>query len=245
MSFPTYRLKQHLRTVGEGATQAHYGEVEAIIKRDHAEARAQVYSELVANRLAALVGVDVATGALVAHGTGLKFASLRLANMGRGATSIETEEQFRRASSRYADQCAGIAVFDLWIGNEDRVGNLIASIGPNAEYLIVAFDHGRTLLGCIDGVFEALDYLKNPDLPNTHPMAGTLDYGRCKLMVQRIQNIEEDLIYEVCDLGDTCGSVMPVDQTQLGKALVERREFLPRVVERVLIPRESTAGKPS
>ena len=158
MSFLTYRLNRHLRTVDEGATQAHYGEVEAIIKQDHAEARVQVYSELVANRFAALVGVDVATGALVAHDTELKFASLRLANIAAGATCIETEEQFESASSRYASQCARIAVFDLWIGNEDRVGNLMARIGPDAEYLIVTFDHGRTLLGCIDGVVEAVKY---------------------------------------------------------------------------------------
>ena len=245
MSFPTYRLKQHVRTVGEGATETHYGEVEAIIKQDHAEARFQVYSELVANRLAALVGVDVATGALVAHDTGLKFASLRLANIARGATRIQTKNQFRRVSDRYADQCAGIAVFDLWIGNEDRVGNLIASIGPNAEHLIVAFDHGRTLLGCVDGVFEALDYLKNPDLPKTHPMSRTVVRARCELIIERIQNITDELIYELCDLGDTCGSVMPVDQVQLGKVLVERREFLPKVVERVLFAEEPTAGKPS
>ena len=245
MSFVTYRLIRRLRTVGEGSTQALYGEVEAVIKQDHREARVQVYSELVANRLAALVGVDVATGALVAHDTGLKFASLRLSNIAAGATCIETEEQFILAASRYASQCAKIAVFDLWIGNEDRVGNLMASIGPDAEYLIVAFDHGRTLLGCIDDAFQAVDYLKNPDQLNSHPMTGTLLRSHCELMVQRIQNIEEALIYEVCDLGDTCGSVMPVDQIQLGEALVERRAFLPQVVERVLFPDESMAGKPS
>ena len=62
MSFLTYRLSRRLRTVEEGSTQAHYGEVEAIIKQDHKEARVQIYSELVANRLAALVGVDVVKG---------------------------------------------------------------------------------------------------------------------------------------------------------------------------------------
>ena len=245
MSFLTYRLTRRIRTVGEGATQAHYGEVEAIIKQDHQEARVQVYSELVANRLAALVGVDVATGALVAHDTGLKFASLHLANIAAGATHIETEEQFERASSRYANQCARIAVFDLWIGNEDRVGNLMASIGPDAEYLIVAFDHGRTLLGCIDGVRNALKYLKKPELPNSHPMSGMLNRHHCELMVHRIQNINEELIYELCDLGDTCGSVMPVEQAELGEALAERRAFLPELVERVLFAEESIAGKPS
>ena len=129
MSFLTYRLSRRLRTVEDGATQAHCGLVEAIIKQDHAEARVQVYSELVANRLAALVGVDVATGALVAHDTGLKFASLRLANIATDATSIEEEKDFELATKRYARQCARIAVFDLWIGNEDRTSNLMASIG--------------------------------------------------------------------------------------------------------------------
>ena len=81
MSFLTYRLSRRLGTMGEGATEAQLGEVQAIIKQDHAAARVQVYSELVAHRLAALVGVDVATGALVAHDTGLKYASLRLANI--------------------------------------------------------------------------------------------------------------------------------------------------------------------
>ena len=245
MSFLTYRLNRRLRAVGEGATQAHYGEVEAIIKQDHAEARVQVYTELVANRLAALVGVDVATGALVAHDTGLKFASLHLANIAAGATVIETEEQFEHAANRYASQCARIAVFDLWIGNEDRVGNLMASIGPDAEYLIVAFDHGRTLLGCIDGVGEALNYLKNPDLPSAHPMSGLLNRSHCELMVERIRNIKDDLIYELCDLGDTCGSVMPAEQAELCVALADRRAFLPELVERVLFAEDPIAGNPS
>ena len=262
MSFLTYRLSRRLGTMDEGATEAQLGEVQAIIKQDHAAARVQVYSELVAHRLAALVGVDVATGALVAHDTGLKYASLRLANIAAGATVIETEEQFERASRRYASQCARIAVFDLWIGNEDRVCNLMASIGPDTEYLIVAFDHGRTLLGCVDGVRQALEYLKNPKnpklpeshpklpkshrkLPKLHPMSGLLNRAHCELMVERIQNINDDLIYELCDLGDTCGSVMPVEQAALCDALVKRQAFLPDIVERVLFAEDPIAGNPS
>ena len=139
--------------------------------------------------------------------------SLRLASRSQDRPSapsgIETEEQFERASRRYASQCARIAVFDLWIGNEDRVCNLMASIGPDIEYLIVAFDHGRTLLGCVDGVRQALEYLKNPKLPESHPklpkshpMSGLLNRAHCELMVERIQNINDDLIYELCDLGN-------------------------------------------
>ena len=245
MSFLTYRLSRRLGTMGEGATEAHLGEVQAIIKQDHVDARVQVYSELVANRLATFLGVDVATGALVAHDRGIRFASLRISNIAAGATSIETDKDFERVAERYAIQCARIAVFDLWIGNEDRVGNLKASIGPDAEYLIVAFDHGRTLLGCIDGVEDALDYLKNPHLPRAHPMSGLLNRDHCDLMVERIRNIDNDLIYELCDLGDTCGSVLPLEQAELCVALAKRRVFLPDLVERVLFAEDPIAGNPS
>ena len=237
MSFLTYRLSRHVRPVQEGSTDAHYGEVEAIIKQDHREARVQVYSELIAHRLAALLGVDVATGALVAHDRGIRFASLRLANISAGATRIVTEKEFERAADRYASQCARIAVFDLWIANEDRIGNLMASIGADAEYLIVAFDHGRTLLGCVDGVRNALAYLKNPELPTSHPMSGMLNRDHCEVMVGRISNIKEELIYELCDLGGACGSVIPAEQAELCGALAERRAFLPGLVERVLFAR--------
>ena len=244
-NFLTYRLSRRVRAVDEGATEAHYGEVEAIIKQDHREARVQVYSEFVAHRLAALLGVDVATGALVAHDRGISYASLRLANISAGATSIESEEEFERATARYARQCARIAVFDLWIGNEDRVGNLMASIGADSEYLIAAFDHGRTLLGCTVDVREAVDYLKDASQPRSHPMSGMVDRAHCELMVKRIQSIGRDLIYELCDLGDTCGRVMPTEQVELGEALDERRALVPALVERVLFAEDPIAGSPS
>ena len=109
----------------------------------------------------------------------------------------------------------------------------------------MAFDHGRTLLGCRDDVSKALSYLKSPERPKSHPMAGALERDHCEKMVQRIRSVQEELIYEVCELGDTCGSVMPAEQVVLGEALVERRELLPRIVERVLFAEEPISGRPS
>lgn len=65
-------------------------------------------------------------------------------------------------------------------------------------------------------------------------MADMLHRDHCQPMVRCIQNILEDLIYVVSDLGDTCGSVMPVKQMQLGEMPVERPALLLQVVERVL-----------
>ena len=212
MSFLTYRLNGHLRTVDEGATQAHYGEVEAIIKQNHAQARVQVYSELVANRLAALIGVDVVTGALVAHDTGLKFASLRLSNIAAGAICIETEEQFDRATSRYASQCAKIAVFDLWIGNEDRGDNLMASIGKDAEHVEERLaGSGRCVHGLFGsgkmGTLECCD----DDLKIVHGARQPVD-ARDHQRLVRVDEIEDDPELgttreggAVAGLGASCG----------------------------------------
>jgi hypothetical protein len=128
MSFVTYRLKSQLEEVGVGATESRRGEVEAIIKQDHNEARGQIYSELVAYRLACLIGVEVACGALVSHDRGLRFASLVISDVSNVGRDIETPEDIAAVTARYPRECARIAVFDLWIGNHDRLGNLHANI---------------------------------------------------------------------------------------------------------------------
>jgi hypothetical protein len=60
--FITYALGNIRQPVGHGATAPEIGDVTAIVKQDGGESRAQVYSEYVAGRLAALVGVPVAVG---------------------------------------------------------------------------------------------------------------------------------------------------------------------------------------
>jgi hypothetical protein len=86
-----YTLSGVRKAVGHGATAPEIGDVAAIIKQDGGESRAQVYSEYVAGRLAAMVGVTVAAGVFVAHARGLRYASLKIAEVGFALTDIDME----------------------------------------------------------------------------------------------------------------------------------------------------------
>lgn len=242
MSFATYSLKNRLGAVGTGSTEARYGELVAIIKQDHPEARGQVYAEIAAIRLAGLLGVDVASGALVSHDTGLKFASLKLSNQSSAARNISTNADLKRVLVRYPRQCARIAVFDLWIGNDDRAGNLIAGVGRGSSPLIVALDHGRALLGGGDHPLDAMRYLNRHDFPRFHPFGGGLDRQYCDETVAMIASLPFSSIYDACDLGDTCGAVMVDEQAELADVLDKRRQWLPALVASVLFPPQEPAS---
>jgi hypothetical protein len=248
MPFITYRLKQRRRAVGKGATEARYGDLEAIIKQDHNEARGQVYSEIVAYRLAMMVGVEVATGVLVADDTGLKFASLAISKLANRLRDISTEADVKRLCSRYAQQSARLAVFDLWIGNDDRLGNVRADVTVSSDRLVVGLDHGRALLGSAShlGVSAAFDYLSQQDKPRTHPFSGLLHQQFCDEALDRINCLHDDAIQEACVLSDTCGMIMVDDQLILADLLKQRRAFLPNLVQTVLqpIPPPTTGSVP-
>lgn len=230
MGFVTYKLRKRLRKVGKGATESHIGEVEAIIKQDHNEARGQVYSELVAYRLATMIGVEAACGALVAHDTGLKYASLVVSNIVASSRDISTKADVARVTARYPVECARIAVFDIWIGNDDRLGNLRANVTRSSDNLIVALDHGRSLLGSGTDPIDALHWLERRDFPGDHPFSGHLDRRYCEEALKRIQDLSPESIADACILNDTCGAVMIPEQAELANILDERRTWLASLV---------------
>lgn len=57
-----YKIIEILEKNIDSTTDSHYGNLSILIKNDHIEAEAQVYSELVANKLAILLGIPVAVG---------------------------------------------------------------------------------------------------------------------------------------------------------------------------------------
>jgi hypothetical protein len=126
-AFVTYTLQNSRQPVGQGATEPEIGELAAIIKQDTNESRAQVYCEFVGARLAALVGVQVAAGVFVSHSRGLRSASLKVAEVGFALTDIGHEEA-ETVAARYPVEAAKLAVFDAWICNTDRAGNLKANL---------------------------------------------------------------------------------------------------------------------
>jgi len=234
VSFVTYKLKQRPRSVGKGATESRMGDVEAVVKQDHNEARGQVNSEIVAYRLASLIGVEAAFGALVAHDTGLKYASLVISIIATDSRVISSKADIERVTKRYPLECARIAVFDLWVGNDDRLGNLRANVTRSSDHLIVALDHGRTLLGSGNDPIDALKWLERTDFPTDHPFVGRLVPEYCQEILERIQGLDARIIADVCILNDTCGAVMLPEQADLADLLDRRREWLPDLVAKRL-----------
>lgn len=235
LPFITYALRNVRKPVGRGATGPEYGEVAAVIKQDGDESRAQVYSEYVCSRLASLVGVNAATGVVVAHSRGLRYASLLISEVGFSLTEID-DEHATEVAERYPVEAAKIAVFDMWIGNFDRSGNIRANLAESTDNLFVGIDHGCSLLSIESTVDESLLVLGNTEWPPSHIFGNLVRQYYVDSAIQRIQCLSDESIQEACLLGGTVGSIMPMDQAMLSEALVKRRELLPAIVERVLKP---------
>ena len=147
MGFLTYNLKWRTQQIDSehSSTGACLGDIEAVIKRDTHNAPAQVYCEYVAARLAALVGINVAAGVLVPHATGIMHASLSVSEVANPLQKVDFNnlEDFK---SRHPVEAARLAVFDLWIANVDRVGNILASMGASMDDIVAGIDNGACLL---------------------------------------------------------------------------------------------------
>lgn len=231
----TYTLTGVRKAVGRGVTGPEVGDVAAIIKQDGQESRAQIYSEYVAGRLAVMVGVTVAAGVLVVHAAGVRYASLKVAEVGFALADIE-QEHVDEVVARYPVEAANLAVFDVWIGNGDRAGNLRANLQESTNNLIIGLDHGGSLLSAGESIDAALERMRRTDFPRGHLFAERLDRRLADAMVERIARLSDEAIHDACVLGETLGSVILPDQADLADALVWRRNNLQGIVDRTLFP---------
>lgn len=234
-AFVTYTLQSSKKPVGQGATEPEIGELAAIIKQDTNESRAQVYCEFVGARLAALVGVQVAAGVLVSHSRGLRFASLKVAEVGFTLADIDHDEA-ESVVARYPIEAAKLAVFDTWICNTDRAGNLKANLAESTDNMMIGLDHGGSLLSIADNLNTAFDRLDSCDWPHHHIFQGLLRKHLLQPVIARVQAIPDEAIDEACVLSGTVGSVMLPDQAMLAEKLKWRRDKLNVLVENVLKP---------
>ncbi len=236
-AFVTYTLKNSRQPVGQGATDPEIGELAAIIKQDSNESRAQVYCEYVGARLAALVGVQVAAGVFVSHSRGLRFASLKVAEVGFTLADIGHDEA-EPVVARYPIEAAKLAVFDAWICNTDRAGNLKANLAESTDNMMIGLDHGGSLLSIADNLNTAFDRLDSCDWPPHHIFQGLLYRHLVQPVIARVQAIPDEAIDEACVLSGTVGSVMLPDQAMLAEKVKWRRDQLDAIVEKVLRPLE-------
>lgn len=239
MGFLTYHLQYRSKKIddNESSTGACFGNLEAVVKRDTEDAPAQVYCEYVASRLASLISLNVATGVLVPHATGLMYASLAISQVAAPLQKVDLNnlQEFRR---RHPVEAARLAVFDLWVANADRVGNVLASMGLSMDDIVAGIDNGACLLNAESTKNASLKLLWSKDKPDYHLFGTGHLWIHCEETVRRIEKLSDLAIDDACVLGDTVGSVMMPEQAEVAAALKWRRSRgrLRRLVKNVLIP---------
>lgn len=241
-----------------GATR---GQLQVAIKRDGAENPTQVYSELVANRLAQFLGLPVAVGVAArddADPRVSRFASLWVADHDARVFDFTEADpdpdsppapagahnetgfywQFKKLCERHPMEAAQLAVFDLWIGNEDRDLNIKGQLDEgqgNEPNVLFALDQGNSLLSCGMNIDDSLKKLRSSDFPSMHPMKGMLSGFECGEMVERINAMPDWAMLSAIVCGTQIGSVIPDRQYELYDVLDERRKLLRELVQRVLV----------
>ena len=243
-------------------TGAQDGQLSAILKCDHEAAKAQVYAELVANRLAMFLGIPVVVGVPARDGSPdapLHFAALRAAEASLDVYDFTVDDvsdadddddtdslpagMYRNAGharpmaalcQKYPLEAAAIAVFDLWIGNEDRALNFKAELAGGHRGVMFALDQGSSLLACRPTVEQSLAWLARPDYPSFHPFQKLLNARYCGAMVERISSMPDWAILSATAYDDTVGNITLDEQYAAYAALIGRKLLLGTLVDRVL-----------
>lgn len=252
-----HQLKQHTST---GARKGH---IKAVLKHDSEENHSQVYSELVANRLAQFLGLPVAVGVAISDADNqsiTRFASLWVEDITANVFDFTSEVppqyqppepnkkngvhrdfywQYKRLCSLHPIEAAQLAVFDLWVGNEDRElnlkGRVDGEVGGNELNVFFSLDQGDSLLSCGGSKEDSLKKLQSPSFPSFSPMSSFLNPFECGLMTERIKSIPDWALMSAVVCGVQVGSVTPDMQYMLLDVLDKRREVLCQLVERVLL----------
>lgn len=245
-------------------TGAEDGQLSAVLKYDHAEAKSQVYAELVANRLALFLGIPVLIGVPARTSTvdsRLRFASIRAAEVGLDVYDFTADDRLdpdedpdnapplpegmyrtsghARAmtvlAQKYPKETADLAVFDLWIGNEDRALNFKADLVAKDRGVMFALDQGSSLLACRATVDKSLECLSRSDFPGFHPFQKLVNARYCGAMIERITSMPDWAIMSATIYDDTVGNVTIAEQVATFEVLIERKRFLGSLVDQVLL----------
>ena len=260
MPILSYELGHRSTPNARSSTGARDGHVAAVIKHDTEHRPAQVYSELAANRLAQFLGLPVAVGVAVRakrEANSLRFASLKAAEEGldfydctdHDAAFEEDDREIEpgmhtnsghvpaliKACRRYPLETAQIAVFDLWIGNDDRPGNLKATLSDGGFGSIFAIDQGASLLCCAPRRQDALTQLRSGEFPRYHAFQKLVSPVYCGEMIERICAIPEWAMLAAMTFDDNVGTVTVAEQFEVCEILQQRRRFLRDLTTKVLL----------
>jgi len=241
-------------------TGAEDGHLAALIKSDHEEASSQIYAELAANKLAQFLGIPVVAGVparYASDGGRIRFASLKAAEHSMDLYDFTKDDEdpdsyvdepvtdgmhmntghvlaLQKVCNKYPIETAQVAVFDLWIGNEDRPLNFKAELQDSVRGIFFALDQGSSLISCSSSVDQALRLLEKDTYPRFHVFQKLVHPIYCESMLERIINMPEWAILAATTFDDTVGNVTLDEQYATYEALLQRRTFLSEIVSRLL-----------
>ncbi|CAG0964663.1 hypothetical protein MYXO_00958 [Myxococcaceae bacterium] len=134
-------------------------------------------------------------------------------------------------ASLYPSDVAALVVFDIWIGNWDRGGNIKAAVVSEHLPLFLAFDHSHALLNVDETAGGSIARLGGGSLiVESHPFYGRATPDMLDKWVERIARMDAGTVAECCGFGRPFRSVGTETQEALGIALAARAGDLPRIV---------------
>jgi hypothetical protein len=227
------RIRSIGKEVGTGSTAPCFCSLHGILKFDHPqEAPNCVYNELVAMRLGVCVGAPIAMGTMVAAERGEGFVSLMI-----GATNFTLPDLdsalWAKASTTFPSHATALLTFDIFIGNNDRSGNLKVDMKRPGMKFFAAFDHSHCLLDANLDYENSLNQLNSNDLMLTeHPFfkAPGVTFRQAILYAERIAKLSDEIIFNCCVFGEKFRGVSLEQQESLAKALTYRRKNLPKII---------------
>lgn len=229
----TYLTRRLLRQSKKGASRPALATLNAILTFDCDESPFGVYNELVATRLGQMMNAPVASGVLTVSGEGQTFAGIEAGSHELVMPDV-SDIRLKDVADKYPTEVAALVAFDLWIGNDDRHGNLKAALHTQHIRIFAGFDHAISLLGFEDDLEKVDLRLKvlsaGELLVKFHPFYGLVDGLELSKWVSRVAGISDDLVKEACLFGRPFRSVSTAMQSDLAEALVARKRLLPGIM---------------
>lgn len=221
--------------VKHGSSGPRRSELAVIVKRDDENCPTAVYNELVAARLGELLGVPISTGVLAETGGELVFVSLAV-SMREAHVSHVTSRLARSIAAKYPWEAAGLFVFDVLIGNWDRLGNVKAVTGRDKDRFLVGFDHANSLLMASSNAYFASTTALREGRPllHHHVFARHLSIRLMEDWLQRVAKVPTELLCMRCFVGRDVNVVDTLAQDFLAGALELRLPKLRSICYEVL-----------
>ncbi len=201
-----YHIAQVLNPVGRGAMGAYHATLPSIIKANPGGLPYVVATEYICAEVGHAIGLPIPPVGIFRDVNGvLWFGCL---NFNRDNIDLPNADG-ARCVRELPFVSAGIAVFDLFIHNDDRVDHNLSVDFRSTPPRIDIFDHsncliGRTLQGGINARLEGLE-AGLPDVGRHILISHLSERPHIEAWSKRIEALPDHLLDDSCALTETCG----------------------------------------